>query len=158
MIQIPHWRILEVNMEERKSFVEKYADKNENNSSKFRFSKFKFAFPKINQDLFYKYFVFIITVSLAFIAFNAYLKTSLKLDNRYEIIHGDLTPTILLDKRTGLTWRNEVCDDKQKVPNCWSIMDFEADYINTPIGEQKRRDEDVKQQAELLKLNNPSKK
>lgn len=151
MIQISHCKRLEVDMEERKSFVEKYADKNKDN-------KIKFQFPKINQDLFYKYFVFVVTILLVFTAFHQYLNISVKFDGRYEIIHGDLTPTILLDKRTGLTWRNEICDEKQKVPNCWSIMDFEANYIDTPIGEQKRRDEVVKQQAELLKLNNSPKK
>jgi hypothetical protein len=58
---------------------------------------------------------------------------------RYSIINGEYSPTILLDKKTGVTWRNINCDNKEKVPNCWQMMDMkEGFYPNLSFIEEFR--------------------
>jgi hypothetical protein len=50
--------------------------------------------------------------------------------NRFEIsASGGLSPTILLDKKTGNTWRSIYCPEEGKkegtVMNCWQMMTHE---------------------------------
>ena len=73
---------------------------------------------------------------------------------RYVIHHSSSGPTIMLDKKTGLTYRNIECD---KTLNCWQVMEFKGydlkynktkvpkayesfwDYTEeTPTGESKK--------------------
>ena len=105
-------------MEERKSFVEKYAENksDKKRSFKIKLPKLKFRFPKINQDLFFKYFVFLVTITVAFSCFYMNLNKPSDTINRYDIVNSGLGLTILMDKKTGLTWRNVWCDDKEKIP------------------------------------------
>ena len=63
--------------------------------------------------------------------------------NRYQLFkNNDIT--ILLDKQTGLTWRNVWNNNKDKVPCDWELMNQYSDYTDVPIGEQQRRDSMIK--------------
>jgi len=71
-------------------------------------------------------------------------------DNRYQVYNADGN-TILLDKRTGNTWRNVWCDNKDKIPSCWELMLQNDEYINVPLGERLRRDEMIDRAREEYK-------
>lgn len=65
------------------------------------------------------------------VGFNTHTKT-----DRYQIVKGD-NNTILLDKQTGLTWRNVWIDDKDKIPAYWEEMGVIGDEnTRLPIGKQ----------------------
>ncbi len=68
--------------------------------------------------------------------------------DRYKIITADNMLTILLDKKTGETWRNSICSKESQVPGCWERMHFvdQADFY-LPEGEKKVR----KQEQKLIK-------
>ena len=56
--------------------------------------------------------------------------------DRYEIKHnGGLT--LLLDKKTGLVWRNVYNNNKDRIPSNWDSMDYLGSVV--PEGEQKAR-------------------
>lgn len=61
-------------------------------------------------------------------------------NNRYQIVKTN-NNTILLDKKTGLTWRNCYIDDKDKIMNYWEEMRIIIDPDNPnpvlPIGKGK---------------------
>ena len=42
--------------------------------------------------------------------------------NRYDVVTGSNMLTILVDKKTGETWRNCICGEKSNVPGCWEKM------------------------------------
>ena len=42
--------------------------------------------------------------------------------DRYEVVTGSNMLTILVDKKTGETWRNCICGEKSNVPGCWEKM------------------------------------
>lgn len=111
-------------MEERKSFIEKYAS---NKTSKKRKLKLpKLTFPKINHELAFKYFVFIVTIITIFTSYCMYLDNAKKyMQDDYTIIDADHGLTILLNKKTGSTYRNIFCDNKEKIPNCWDSMKYD---------------------------------
>ncbi len=48
--------------------------------------------------------------------------SSQKANDRYAVITGSNMMTILLDKKTGVTWRNCICDTKSNIPGCWERM------------------------------------
>ena len=59
---------------------------------------------------------------------------------RYDVITGSNMLTILVDKKTGNTWRNCICGDKTPIPGCWEKMTtLNAEEFNKPIGEVKTR-------------------
>lgn len=84
-----------------------------------------------------------------------YVHPAKKIDWRYEIVPtGNIT--VLIDKTTGETWRNSVCNDTSQVPGCWEKMGFvNQETILMPIGEQRLREKDipkyVKTQQKLIK-------
>ena len=43
-------------------------------------------------------------------------------NDRYKVITGSNLMTILLDIKTGVTWRNCICDTKSNIPGCWKRM------------------------------------
>lgn len=56
--------------------------------------------------------------------------------NRYEVVTAPNMLTILVDKKTGETWRNCICGDKSNVPGCWEKMvTINSESFNKPIGE-----------------------
>lgn len=113
-------------MEERKSFVEKYAESKsgKNNMQKIKLPKFKIKFPKINHELIFKYFMLIVFASLISRYIQNISINSEGVNNRFEIEKSNFGMTILLDKKNGTTWRNIHCDEKTKIPNCWQEMDY----------------------------------
>lgn len=71
------------------------------------------------------------------------IHTTSNAGNRYQIVNSD-NLVILLDKRTGLTWRNTWNNNKDKIPSDWELMNQYGEYTNVPYGEQVRRDNMVK--------------
>lgn len=55
--------------------------------------------------------------------------------DRYQLFK-DSDNTILLDKQTGMTWRNVWNNSKDKIPCDWEYMEHQ-DTINSPIGPKK---------------------
>ena len=56
--------------------------------------------------------------------------------NRYDVVTSSNMLTILVDKKTGVTWRNCVCGEKSNVPGCWERMyTINPDMYSKPIGE-----------------------
>lgn len=73
--------------------------------------------------------------------------------NRYEVVTGANMLTILVDKETGLTWRNCVCGDKSNVPGCWEKMyTLNPESFNKPIGEDSAVKKMIKLQKKQMKL------
>ena len=77
--------------------------------------------------------------------------------NRYQLFK-DNDNTILLDRQTGLTWRNVWNNDKDKVPCDWELMNQYGDYTDIPIGEQQRRDAMIKRVVKQLEKSKNKKK
>lgn len=70
--------------------------------------------------------------------------------NRYEVVTGSNMLTILVDKKTGETWRNCICGDKSNVPGCWEKMvTINPEYFNKPVGEAKAFEKMIKLQKKL---------
>lgn len=68
--------------------------------------------------------------------------------DRYEVVTAPNMLTILVDKRTGETWRNCICGDKSNVPGCWEKMvTINSETFNKPVGEAKA----LKKMERLLK-------
>ena len=131
-------------MQEKPSFIEKYAKRENFKLPKFpsiKIPKINIKIPpiKLNPDLIYNYFVLIVLVVLT--VFKSLSNKHLENIDRYTIINGNYDPTILLDKKTGLTWRNVNCEGKEKIPNCWQLMENDEYYTDVPIGEVTRRAE-----------------
>mgnify|MGYP007101848783 CR=1 FL=1 len=58
--------------------------------------------------------------------------------NRYEVVTGNNMLTILVDKKTGETWRNCICGAQSNVPGCWEKMiTINSEDFNKPVGEAK---------------------
>ena len=56
--------------------------------------------------------------------------------------------TILVDKKTGDTWRNCICGEKSNVPGCWEKMiTINPEPFNKPAGEVKA----LKKMEKLIK-------
>lgn len=73
-------------------------------------------------------------------------------NNRYEVVSGPNMLTILVDKKTGETWRNCICGDKSNVPGCWEKMiTINPESFNKPYGEAKAIDKMIKLQKKLMK-------
>lgn len=61
-----------------------------------------------------------------------------KNNDRYAIVTGSNMLTIMIDKKTGITWRNCVCDAKSGIPGCWEKMNIvNPETYNQTIGEAK---------------------
>ncbi len=59
-------------------------------------------------------------------------------NERYDVITGSNMLTILVDKKTGNTWRNCICGEKTPIPGCWEKMNtLNAEDFNKPVGEAK---------------------
>ena len=59
-------------------------------------------------------------------------------NDRYTIKRGNNNITILIDKKTGLTWRNCICSDKNPIPGCWEKMNIiNPEPYNQPTGNAK---------------------
>ena len=75
--------------------------------------------------------------------------------DRYEVVTGANMLTILVDKKTGDTWRNCICGEKSNVPGCWEKMvTLNPESFNKPIGEVesfKKMEVLLKKQTELQK-------
>ncbi len=68
--------------------------------------------------------------------------------SRYDVVTGSNMITILVDKKTGETWRNCVCGEKSNVPGCWEKMvTINPETFNKPQGEVKA----LKKMAKLIK-------
>lgn len=77
--------------------------------------------------------------------------------NRYQLFK-DNDNTILLDKQTGLTWRNVWNNNKDKIPSDWELMNQYGDYTDIPIGEQQRRDNMIKRTIKQMEKSKNLKK
>ncbi len=57
-------------------------------------------------------------------------------NNRYTVVTGSNMMTILVDKKTGVTWRNCICSEKSNIPGCWErMMTVDVPNYSKPIGE-----------------------
>lgn len=73
--------------------------------------------------------------------------------DRYEVVTAPNMLTILVDKRTGETWRNCICSEKSNVPGCWEKMStLNSEDFNKPTGEAKAVKKMIKLQNKLQKL------
>ena len=76
-------------------------------------------------------------------------------NDRYAVITGSNMMTILLDKKTGVTWRNCICNEKTNIPGCWERMNtINPEKYSKPIGEvtiNKKLQADIKKQEKLQK-------
>ncbi len=72
-------------------------------------------------------------------------------NDRYAVITGSNMMTVLLDKKTGVTWRNCICDAKSNIPGCWERMyTLNVEDYSKPIGEvtiNKKIRKDLAKQA-----------
>lgn len=72
--------------------------------------------------------------------------------DRYEVVTAPNMLTILVDKKTGETWRNCICGDKSNVPGCWEKMvTINSEDFNKPVGEAKAMKKMIKLQNKLMK-------
>lgn len=59
-------------------------------------------------------------------------------NDRYAVVTGNNMLTVMVDKKTGTTWRNCVCNEKSPVPGCWEKMNIvNPEPYNQTIGEAK---------------------
>ena len=73
-------------------------------------------------------------------------------NNRYEVVSGPNMLTILVDKKTGETWRNCICGEKSNVPGCWEKMiTINPESFNKPYGEAIAIDKMIKLQKQINK-------
>lgn len=73
--------------------------------------------------------------------------------DRYEVITGNNMLTILVDKKTGNTWRNCICTDKSNVPGCWEKMiTINPEDFNKPAGEVSSTRKMIALQKKQLKM------
>ncbi len=87
--------------------------------------------------------------------------------NRYDVVTGSNMLTILVDKKTGETWRNCICGEKSNVPGCWEKMvTLNPETFNKPAGEVKamkkmqkliKKQEKLQQELEKTKQNQEQK-
>lgn len=81
-------------------------------------------------------------------------------NNRYNVISAGNMLTVLVDQKTGETWRNCVCNEKSPIPGCWEKMHIvNPETELQPIGEakltkkfQKEAEKIKKQQEKLEKM------
>ena len=67
---------------------------------------------------------------------------------RNDVVTSNNMLTILVDKKTGETWRNCICGEKSNVPGCWEKMvTLNPEPFNKPVGEVKA----VKKMQALIK-------
>ena len=72
--------------------------------------------------------------------------------NRYQVVSGQGMLTILVDTKTGETWRNCICSEKSNVPGCWEKMaTVNPESFNKPIGEMKAIEKMIKLQKAIIK-------
>jgi len=77
-----------------------------------------------------------------------------KSGNRYEVVTGNNMLTILVDKKTGETWRNCICGTQSNVPGCWEKMiTINAEDFNKPVGEAKAIKKMMKLKNKTQQLN-----
>lgn len=77
--------------------------------------------------------------------------------NRYEVVSGSNMLTILVDKKTGDTWRNCICSPDSNVPGCWEKMvTLNAESFNKPQGEAKTMKKMMKIQKKQASKNSKS--
>lgn len=86
--------------------------------------------------------------------------------SRYDVVTGSNMITILVDKKTGETWRNCICGEKSNVPGCWEKMvTLNPEPFNKPQGEVKalkkmsaliKKQEKLQKELEKTKQNQPT--
>ena len=80
--------------------------------------------------------------------------------NRYEVVTSPTMLTILVDKKTGETWRNSICSEKSNVPGCWEKMiTLNGEDFNKPQGEakaMKKMEKLLKKQQKLQQVKQPT--
>lgn len=97
-----------------------------------------------------KFLTTIIVLLLGLICFQVYQESS---NERYEVVTGSNMLTILVDKKTGNTWRNCICGEKSQVPGCWEKMiTINPETFNKPEGEVVTTKKMIALQKKQLKL------
>ena len=97
-----------------------------------------------------KFLTAIIVLLLGLICFQIYQASS---NERYEVVTGSNMLTILVDKKTGNTWRNCICGEKSQVPGCWEKMiTINPETFNKPEGEVVTTKKMIALQKKQLKL------
>lgn len=73
-------------------------------------------------------------------------------NNRYDVVSSNNMLTVLIDKKTGQTWRNCVCSEKSPIPGCWEKMHIinPQPYMQ-PVGEAKLSKKLMKEAAKIKK-------
>ena len=97
----------------------------------------------------------LITLAILILATMWFQISNVQTKNRYEVVTGNNMLTILVDKKTGETWRNCICGEKSNVPGCWEKMiTLNPESFNKPAGEAKairKMEKLLKQQEKLQK-------
>lgn len=94
-----------------------------------------------------------VVVILALIILAGICFQGIKPKDRYEVVTSPGMLTILVDKKTGETWRNCICDEKSNVPGCWEKMfTVNPEEFNKPQGEAVAIKKMIKLQKKQLKL------
>lgn len=100
----------------------------------------------------------ILVILLVLLVANLFIQEFTQKPDRYEVVTGANMLTILVDKKTGDTWRNCICGEKSNVPGCWEKMvTLNPESFNKPIGEVesfKKMEKLLKKQAEQQKSEN----
>ncbi len=72
-------------------------------------------------------------------------------NNRYDVISNGML-TILLDKQTGMTWRNCVCNEQSPIPGCWDkMMIVNPNFDMQPKAEAKLSKKIIKEAQKIEK-------
>ncbi len=94
-----------------------------------------------------------ILIALAIVLLGSmWLQFSMKAnDNRYDVVSNGML-TILVDKQTGMTWRNCVCNEKSPIPGCWEkMMVVNPNFDMQPKGEAKLSKKIIKETKKIEK-------
>ena len=114
------------------------------------FNKIKNVLKIITKNITYRNvltFALLLTLwATLFIIYNAVI---MNIDNdRYTIKHNDGL-TLLLDKKTGLVWRNVWNNKKDRIPSKWELMDYLGSVV--PEGEQEARNKRIQKSSKRKK-------
>ena len=84
--------------------------------------------------------IIVVSIIVSFFIISCFYKDKNK-EYKYSI-HSSDGLTILIDKENGLTWRNCFCDNNEKIPHCWALMEYRGAVV--PDGDEERRANEFK--------------
>lgn len=87
-----------------------------------------------------------ILICLVAVFLGVFIGFNMNKSDRYQIVKTD-NSTILLDKKTGLTWRNCWQDEKTKIMAYWEEMEiatYDLENTSVPVGKEKAKQKAIK--------------